>query len=160
MTTLVFLFMIFALAAFSSQPALAFETHIPPSHAAVPPANNPAPPHHAAAVPSPAIFSEDTPPPESTFVDACQRKITSECGSEIFNSIFINNSVNDKCCRQLVAMGRRCHEDIFKTTLTLLPDLNGRDRTQIMKRNVETWDQCVLVTNIEASSPLPSFFLD
>ncbi|KAL2550024.1 PHD finger protein rhinoceros-like [Forsythia ovata] len=158
MTTIVFFFMIFALAAFSSQPALALKTHRQPSHAEAPPSNNPAPPHHAAAAPSPAVFSEYTMPPESNFVDACLRKITSECEIEIFNSIFINNSVSDKCCRQLVDMGRRCHEDIFKTTLTLLPDLNGRERTRIMKRNVETWDQCVLVTNTEDSSPLPSLF--
>ncbi|CAI9762318.1 unnamed protein product [Fraxinus pennsylvanica] len=143
MTTLRFLFMTLALVAFSAQPALALESQEPPSHAAEPPSHT----EYTPTEPYPGF---------DYFVEMCLHNISIECESEIYNSILLNYSVNDKCCPQLVVMGQRCLEAIYETVVATISDFKKRDGTQIMKRSVETLDRCVLITNIESYSPLPS----
>ncbi|KAI3470997.1 hypothetical protein Pfo_027660 [Paulownia fortunei] len=119
--------------------------------------------HHAAA-PSPVDSKRHGLPPEPypgfyALADRCLDRLTEECGLDIFRGIFGDDeAVSDKCCVELVAMGRRCHRGILTATLTL-PELSKRDKKQIRRRDAQVWSQCVLVSealqfgNSPSSSP-------
>ncbi|PIN20642.1 hypothetical protein CDL12_06674 [Handroanthus impetiginosus] len=118
--------------------------------------------HHAAA-PSPVDGNAALPPepyPDFyAFAGRCLRKLTAECGREIFKGIFGDKAaVSNSCCLELVAMGRRCHRGIVKATLAL-PELPKREKKEIKRRDARVWSQCVFVSdalkNWNNSSLLP-----
>ncbi|KAL3650373.1 hypothetical protein CASFOL_006776 [Castilleja foliolosa] len=79
-------------------------------------------------------------------VDQCLRKLSSNCGLDIFTAIFGDDkAVSDQCCVNLVAMGRRCHRKILKATM-LLPEFEKRELGEIKNRDAEIWSHCVLVS--------------
>ncbi|KAK4382925.1 hypothetical protein Sango_2827200 [Sesamum angolense] len=91
-------------------------------------------------------------PPEpytGFYADAerCLSKLTEECGLEIFRGIFRDHdAISNKCCVELVALGRRCHRKILKATLTL-PEVPKREKKEILRRDAKVWSQCVLVSD-------------
>ncbi|GFP86646.1 hypothetical protein PHJA_000808400 [Phtheirospermum japonicum] len=115
--------------------------------------------HHRAPAPAPHISEthavepqlKDAKPPEPypgfyALVDKCLRKLSGNCGLDIFTAIFGDDkAVSDDCCVNLVAMGRRCHRKIMKATM-LLPEFERREKTEIKNKDAEIWSHCVLVS--------------
>ncbi|KAL0403016.1 UNVERIFIED_CONTAM: hypothetical protein Sradi_1942400 [Sesamum radiatum] len=120
---------ILALAAFSAQAHKHHKHHRPPPS----PAGAALPPE-----PYPGFYAE---------AERCLIKLTEECGCEIFRGIFRDHdSISNKCCLELVALGRRCHRKILKATLTL-PEVPKREKKEILRRDAKVWSQCVLVSD-------------
>ncbi|KAL0452620.1 UNVERIFIED_CONTAM: hypothetical protein Slati_1240100 [Sesamum latifolium] len=120
---------ILALAAFSAQAHKHHKHHRPPPS----PAGAALPPE-----PYPGFYAE---------AERCLSKVTEKCGYEIFRGIFWNHdAISNKCCVELVALGRRCHRKILKATLTL-PEVPKREKNEILNRDAKVWSQCVLVSD-------------
>ncbi|KAK4436416.1 hypothetical protein Salat_0805300 [Sesamum alatum] len=117
---------ILALAAFSAQARKHHKLPQSPAGAALPPE------------PYPGFYAD---------AERCLKKLTTECGHEIFRGIFgAHDAISSKCCVELVAIGRRCHRKILKATLTL-PDVPKREKKEILRRDAKVWLQCVSVSD-------------
>ncbi|GMY35514.1 protein DOWN-REGULATED IN DIF1 11-like [Fagus crenata] len=90
---------------------------------------------------------ESAMPPETAYtkyLDECARKVEEECGKEIFFGMFESLPVTQKCCLQLVKMGKTCHDDLAKA-IVKLPEYAPKASVALPK-SVLIWDACVLVT--------------
>ncbi|TYI32427.1 hypothetical protein ES332_A04G060900v1 [Gossypium tomentosum] len=58
--------------------------------------------------------------------NTCETKIGLPCVLEAFTSIFNTRSISNKCCGELVMLGKVCHSALVKRTLEnpLFKDLN------------------------------------
>ncbi|KAG4149252.1 hypothetical protein ERO13_D05G328715v2 [Gossypium hirsutum] len=68
-----------------------------------------------------------------------------------FRSIFEIGSISNKCCGELVVLGKFCHSVLVKRTLEnpLFKDLSP---TTIIAKSMQTWNNCLALID----SPSPS----
>ncbi|TYJ39246.1 hypothetical protein E1A91_A04G054300v1 [Gossypium mustelinum] len=78
-------------------------------------------------------------------------EIIKENNCETFTSIFNTGSISNKCCGELVVLGKVCHSALVKRTLEnpLFKDLNP---TTIIAKSIQTWNNCLALID----SPSPS----
>jgi hypothetical protein len=98
---------------------------------------------------------EDAMPPETEhtkYLEECARKVEAECGKEIFLGMFESLPITQKCCLQLLKMGKTCHDDLVKAII-FLPEYS-RKASLALSNSVQIWDKCVLIT--EQISPAPA----
>ncbi|KAH1063780.1 hypothetical protein J1N35_028767, partial [Gossypium stocksii] len=59
-----------------------------------------------------------------------------------FMAIFKTGSISNKCCSELVVLGKFCHSALVKRTLEnpLFKDLNP---ATIIAKSIETWNNCL-----------------
>ncbi|TYJ39279.1 hypothetical protein E1A91_A04G057600v1 [Gossypium mustelinum] len=81
----------------------------------------------------------------------CETKMGLPCVLEAFTSIFNTGSISNKCCGELVVLGKVCHSALVKRTLEnpLFKDLNP---TTIIAKSIQTWNNCLALID----SPSPS----
>lgn len=76
-----------------------------------------------------------------TAVKTCKSNVSFECGRQIgLNVIFNEGSITNKCCTQLLKVGRPCHELLALATVAV-PEhqAHGND---ILKRSASAWIKC------------------
>jgi hypothetical protein len=108
---------------------------------------------------SPSTLIDDTAfppegamPPETEhtkYLDECARKVEAECGKEIFLGMFESLPITQKCCLQLVKMGKTCHDDLVEAIISL-PEYSPK-ASVALSNSVQIWNKCVLV--MEQISP-------
>ncbi|MFQ6652300.1 hypothetical protein Gotur_024234 [Gossypium turneri] len=81
----------------------------------------------------------------------CETKMGLPCVLEAFTSIFETGSISNKCCGELVALGKVCHSALVIRTLEnpLFKDLS---LATIIAKSIQTWNNCLALIN----SPSPS----
>ncbi|KAH1063784.1 hypothetical protein J1N35_028771 [Gossypium stocksii] len=81
----------------------------------------------------------------------CETKMGLPCVIEGFTAIFKTGSISNKCCSELVVLGKVCHSALVKRTLEnpLLKDLNP---VTVIAKSIETWNNCLALID----SPSPS----
>ncbi|TYI32438.1 hypothetical protein ES332_A04G062000v1 [Gossypium tomentosum] len=80
----------------------------------------------------------------------CETKMGLPCVLEAFTSIFNTGSISNKCCGELVVLGKVCHSALVKRTLEnpLFKDLNP---AKIIAKSIQTWNNCLAL--IDSPSP-------
>lgn len=48
------------------------------------------------------------------YLDKCAKRITPNCGKEIFKSVFENGVPSSICCNELIRMGKVCHDKMVE----------------------------------------------
>ncbi|TYI32429.1 hypothetical protein ES332_A04G061100v1 [Gossypium tomentosum] len=81
----------------------------------------------------------------------CETKMGLPCVLEAFTSIFNAGSTSNKCCGELVVLGKVCHSALVKRTLEnpLFKDLNA---VTIIAKRIQAWNNCLALID----SPSPS----
>ena len=80
----------------------------------------------------------------------CKTKIHWQCGKEIFKSIFQTGTVTDKCCGELITMGKVCHDAFVQVNLQN-PNL---DKSAGVTKSKQIWNTCASkTTNSPSQSP-------
>ncbi|TYG71291.1 hypothetical protein ES288_D05G384100v1 [Gossypium darwinii] len=81
----------------------------------------------------------------------CETKMGLPCVLEAFTSIFEIGSISNKCCGELVGLGKVCHSALVKRTLEnpLFKDLTP---ATIIAKSIQTWNNCLALID----SPSPS----
>ncbi|TYI84419.1 hypothetical protein E1A91_D05G362000v1 [Gossypium mustelinum] len=81
----------------------------------------------------------------------CETKIGSPCVLEAFTNIFETRSISNKCCGELVVLGKFCHSALVKRTLEnpLIKDIS---LATIIAKSIQTWNNCIALID----SPYPS----
>ncbi|KAG4204427.1 hypothetical protein ERO13_A04G043864v2 [Gossypium hirsutum] len=74
----------------------------------------------------------------------CETKMGLPCVLEAFTSIFNTWSISNKCCGELVVLGKVCHSTLVKRTLAkpVLKDLNP---ATIIAKSIQTWNNCLIL---------------
>ncbi|KAK9931894.1 hypothetical protein M0R45_019150 [Rubus argutus] len=63
----------------------------------------------------------------------------------------MGGKVSDNCCRDLVALGRLCHDIIVNKTLAVYhPSAN---KAQALAKSGQVWNRCAAISLSPASSP-------
>lgn len=114
----------------------------------------------------PIVENEDAFAPESEltaeeiaqrrYLEGCSIKLSPRCGDAIFGSIFQNENdfFNDvECCRNLLEMGRDCHNRMVNFICTLA---KHKAYVSVTRPKAERlWNTCVAIAG-GAPSPSPS----
>ncbi|TYG71203.1 hypothetical protein ES288_D05G375800v1 [Gossypium darwinii] len=81
----------------------------------------------------------------------CETKMGWPCVLEAFTSIFETGSISNKCCGELVVLGKVCHSTLVKRTLEnpLFKDLSP---ATIIAKSIQTWNNFLGLID----SPSPS----
>ncbi|TYG71175.1 hypothetical protein ES288_D05G373300v1 [Gossypium darwinii] len=81
----------------------------------------------------------------------CETKMGFPCVLEAFTSIFETVSIPNKCCGEVVVLGKVCHSALVKRTLEnpLFKDLTA---ATIIAKSIQTWNNCLALID----SPSPS----
>ncbi|TYI84444.1 hypothetical protein E1A91_D05G364500v1 [Gossypium mustelinum] len=81
----------------------------------------------------------------------CETKMGFRCVLEAFTSIFETGSICNKCCGELVVLGKFFHSALVKRTLEnpLFKDLSP---ATIIAKSSKTWNNCLALID----SPSPS----
>ncbi|TYH74117.1 hypothetical protein ES332_D05G376100v1 [Gossypium tomentosum] len=81
----------------------------------------------------------------------CETKMGFHCVLEAFTRIFETGSISNKCCGELVVLGKDCHSALVKRTLEnhLYKDLSPA--TIIVKSN-QTWNIFLALINSRSLS--------
>ncbi|TYG71319.1 hypothetical protein ES288_D05G386900v1 [Gossypium darwinii] len=81
----------------------------------------------------------------------CETKMGLPCVLEAFISIFETGSISNKCCGELVGLGKVCHSALIKRTLEnpLFKDLMP---AKITAKSIQTRNNCLALID----SPSPS----
>ncbi|TYI32394.1 hypothetical protein ES332_A04G057600v1 [Gossypium tomentosum] len=81
----------------------------------------------------------------------CETKMGLPCVLEAFMSIFKTKGISNKCCDELVVLGKVCHTTLGKRTLKspLFKDLN---LATIIAKSIQTWNNFLALID----SPSPS----
>ncbi|KAG4149367.1 hypothetical protein ERO13_D05G332068v2, partial [Gossypium hirsutum] len=81
----------------------------------------------------------------------CETKIGLPCVLKAFTNIFETGSISNKCCGELVGLGKVCHSALVKRTLEnpLIKDLTP---ATIIPKSIQTWNNCLALID----SPSPS----
>ncbi|KAG4149357.1 hypothetical protein ERO13_D05G331948v2 [Gossypium hirsutum] len=81
----------------------------------------------------------------------CETKIGLLCVLEAFTSIFETGSISDRCCGELVGLGKVFHSALVKRTLEnpLFKDLSP---STIIAKSIQKWNNCLALID----SPSPS----
>ncbi|KAB2032277.1 hypothetical protein ES319_D05G362400v1 [Gossypium barbadense] len=69
----------------------------------------------------------------------CETKMCLPCVLEAFTSIFATGRISNKCCGELVVLGKVCHKALVKRTLKnpLFKDLSP---ATIIVKSIQTWN--------------------
>ncbi|KAH1083004.1 hypothetical protein J1N35_022765 [Gossypium stocksii] len=80
-----------------------------------------------------------------------ETKMDLPCVLEAFTAIFKTGSISNKCCSELVVLGKVCHSALVKRTLEnpLFKDLNP---ATIIAKSIETWNNCLALIDSPSSS--------
>ncbi|KAG8492964.1 hypothetical protein CXB51_012662 [Gossypium anomalum] len=80
----------------------------------------------------------------------CETKMGLPCVLKAFTSIFKTGSISNKCCGELVVLGKVCHSALVKRALEnpLFKDLNPMT---IIVKSIQTWNNCLAL--IDSLSP-------
>lgn len=81
----------------------------------------------------------------------CEAKMDMPCAKEVFNNIFKNGSISNKCCGELLVLGDVCHFALVKRTLENHVFKHVKSET-IVKKSFKAWNDCLVLTH----SPSPS----
>ncbi|MBA0881142.1 hypothetical protein Goshw_003218 [Gossypium schwendimanii] len=81
----------------------------------------------------------------------CEIKMGLPCVLEAFTSIFKTGSISNKCCGELVVLGKVCHSALIKRTLEnpLFKDLSP---AIIIVKSIQTWNNCLTLIDSPPSS--------
>ena len=80
----------------------------------------------------------------------CKTRVHWQCGKELFRSIFQTGTVTDKCCSELMTMGKVCHDAFVQGNLKN-PNLN---KSAIVTKSKQIWNTCASKTrNSPSESP-------
>ncbi|TYH74113.1 hypothetical protein ES332_D05G375700v1 [Gossypium tomentosum] len=81
----------------------------------------------------------------------CETNMGFPCVLEAFTSIIKTGNISNKCCGELVVLGKVCHSVLVKRTLEnlLFKDLTP---TTIIAKSIQTWTNCLALID----SPSPS----
>ena len=60
------------------------------------------------------IPSQEPYPGLFVFLNKCAKRITPNCGKDIFKSVFKNGVPTSFCCTELVRMGKGCHDKMVE----------------------------------------------
>ncbi|KAL4281871.1 hypothetical protein GQ457_03G015160 [Hibiscus cannabinus] len=77
----------------------------------------------------------------------CEAKIGMPCVWEVFKSIFKTGSVTNKCCNELVVLGKVCHSALVQRALEC-PNFQNLDRDTIIQKSIDTWNNCLVMTHL------------
>ncbi|KAK5833837.1 hypothetical protein PVK06_017700 [Gossypium arboreum] len=72
----------------------------------------------------------------------CETKMGLPCVQEAFTSIFKTGSISNKCCGELVVLGKVFHSTLVKSTLEN-PLFNDLNPTKIIAKSTQTWNNCL-----------------
>ncbi|KAG8492960.1 hypothetical protein CXB51_012673 [Gossypium anomalum] len=64
----------------------------------------------------------------------CDTKMSLPCIIEAFTSIFKTGSISNKCCGELVVLGKRTLEN---------PQFKDLNLTTIIAKSIQTWNNCL-----------------
>ncbi|XP_075665886.1 protein DOWN-REGULATED IN DIF1 11-like [Castanea sativa] len=91
---------------------------------------------------------------EANFLDNCKKKLTYNCGTSIFTTIFLKDEViTQDCCHQLVKIGLACHNGLVKHVISI-PEFKA-NQSITLRRGVKIWNKCKLVTGSFSTSHSP-----
>ncbi|KAL7135727.1 hypothetical protein ABFS83_11G117200 [Erythranthe nasuta] len=109
------------------------------------PTSSPLPTHSEKEIPSPQY---------KHFLEECEKRITEECATEIFNEIFKNETISEKCCTKLVDdMGPDCHTIMIQRERDLLK--NNKENGMIISKSEDLWKRCSKVTPVNKNRQYP-----
>ena len=81
-------------------------------------------------------------------------KMDLNCIMEVFTSIFKVGNVMDKCCAELIVLGKVCHAALVKRTLQL-PQFKNLEEPKVIAKSIQIWNNCALVANDVSPSVSP-----
>ncbi|TYH74219.1 hypothetical protein ES332_D05G384200v1 [Gossypium tomentosum] len=81
----------------------------------------------------------------------CETQMGLPCVLEAFTSIFEIGSISNKCCGELVGLGKVFHSALVKRTLEY-PLFKDLAPATIIAKSIHTWNNCLLLID----SPAPS----
>jgi len=91
------------------------------------------------ARPDETFLSEETRSETYETVDKCGAYLSDVCPDEIYYYLFENApTISEKCCSQLIKMGRACHDLLTSDSIIEFKD----QEQEIMRRNQESWERC------------------
>ncbi|TYI84435.1 hypothetical protein E1A91_D05G363600v1, partial [Gossypium mustelinum] len=80
----------------------------------------------------------------------CETKMGLPSVLEAFTSIFEIGSISNKCCDELVVLGKFCHSALVKRTLEI-PLFKDLSPATIIAKSIQTWNNCL--GSIDSPSP-------
>ncbi|KAF7149301.1 hypothetical protein RHSIM_Rhsim03G0156800 [Rhododendron simsii] len=112
--------------------------------------------------PSPAADADISPAPspadsDEHFLKTCVAKFTDECGNQVFRGVFLHAAVTGPCCKNLVGVGRRCHDGlvrrIYEADERRVREgnrgsggaVNEKHVARILPRSEKVWSDCVRI---------------
>ncbi|KAF5959769.1 hypothetical protein HYC85_000978 [Camellia sinensis] len=102
-----------------------------------------------ALAPSPIDdFFEDfalalAPSPIDAYLEKCVENFTDTCGSQVFEGVFGNMTVTAPCCKNLLQVGKPCHDGLVKRILDLPWIRRHVSESQVLSQSDEIWSKCV-----------------
>ncbi|CAL5366660.1 unnamed protein product [Camellia sinensis] len=100
-----------------------------------------------ALAPSPMDdFLEDfalAPSPIDAYLEKCAENFTDTCGSQVFEGIFENMTVTAPCCKNLLQVGKPCHDGLVKRILDLPWIRRHVSESRVLSQSDEIWRKCV-----------------
>ncbi|THF97125.1 protein DOWN-REGULATED IN DIF1 11-like [Camellia sinensis] len=102
-----------------------------------------------ALAPSPIDdFLEDfalalAPSPIDAYLEKCVENFTDTCGSQVFEGVFGNTTVTAPCCKNLLLVGKPCHDGLVKRILNLPWIRKHVSESQLLSQSDEIWSKCV-----------------
>lgn len=74
----------------------------------------------------------------------CETRMGFHCVMEVFTSIFKTGTVTDKCCGELLVLGKVCHAALVKKSLEN-PLFKELKPSTIVAKSIQTWNHCASV---------------
>ncbi|OMO62134.1 hypothetical protein COLO4_33207 [Corchorus olitorius] len=95
---------------------------------------------------SPQEILKVTIPPEPQpglyrFLEECTKKLSRKCGEMAVTSILQGSATTAACCREVVGIGKNCHDDMIKFFVSL-PELHLK-ASDIYPKSDRVWNRCV-----------------
>ncbi|KAH1127448.1 hypothetical protein GLYMA_06G245400v4 [Glycine max] len=82
-----------------------------------------------------------TKPPSLEILSKCAEQL-GYCGEQVYQKLIHDKNITRHCCKELVKMGKPCHDDMVKA-LIRAPDLRNVDPIQLLEKSKETFDNCL-----------------
>ncbi|TYG71300.1 hypothetical protein ES288_D05G385000v1 [Gossypium darwinii] len=76
----------------------------------------------------------------------CETKMGLPCVLESFTSIFETGTISNKCCGELVSLGKVCHSGLVKRTLEN-PLFKNLSPATIIAKRIQTWNNFLALIN-------------
>ena len=78
----------------------------------------------------------------------CKHKVGKECGKMIVSDMFFQNvTTNDECCKTVVKMGKKCHDELVGKLSTQSPFQAIASQAHVRSKKI--WDKCASISNKE-----------